>query len=119
MEKPTPQTPRKLPTTKHYLTLFLSVFALGAAFLTYFKYQYTNLHLRYLFQESAASIIPTSAVSKSGTEVLTLSPTSNIKGKKFDRFVTIWLENQDYDIAAADRQFYSYISLIHIQDLCY
>lgn len=101
MEKP--QTRRKGPTTKHYLTLFLSIFALGAAFLTYFKYQYTNLHLRYLFQESAASIIPASTVSSTENGVLTLSPTSNIKGKKFDRFVTIWLENQDYDTAAADR----------------
>jgi hypothetical protein len=103
MEKPTPQTPRKLPTTKHYLSLFFSVFALGATFLTYFKYQYSNLHLRYLFQESAASIIPASAVSSTETEFFTSSPTSNIKGKKFDRFVSIWLENQDYDIAAADR----------------
>ncbi len=103
MEKPTTQTPHRLQTTKHYLSLFLSVFALGAAFLTYFKYQYSNLHLRYLLQESAANIIPASVVSSAETEVSTLSLTSNIKGKKFDRFVTIWLENQDYDIAAADR----------------
>ncbi|KAI4717707.1 phosphoesterase-domain-containing protein [Aureobasidium sp. EXF-10727] len=33
---------------------------------------------------------------------LTLSPTSNVKGKVFDRFVTIWLENTDYDKAASD-----------------
>ncbi|PNS14250.1 hypothetical protein CAC42_6763 [Sphaceloma murrayae] len=30
------------------------------------------------------------------------SPTSAIKGKAFDRFVTIWLENTDYEAAAAD-----------------
>ncbi|KAI0553183.1 phosphoesterase family-domain-containing protein [Xylaria curta] len=33
---------------------------------------------------------------------LTLSPTSNVKGKTFDRFVQIFLENQDYSIAAGD-----------------
>jgi hypothetical protein len=33
----------------------------------------------------------------------TLSLVSSIKGKKFDRFVSIWLENQDYTIAADDR----------------
>lgn len=33
---------------------------------------------------------------------LTLSPTSNHKGKAFDRFVVIWLENTDYYKAASD-----------------
>ncbi|KAI3324443.1 phosphoesterase [Xylariaceae sp. AK1471] len=33
---------------------------------------------------------------------LTLSPTSNVKGKTFDRFVQIFLENQDFEIAAGD-----------------
>ncbi|KAI0128295.1 acid phosphatase [Xylariales sp. AK1849] len=32
----------------------------------------------------------------------TLSPTSNIKGKAFDRFVVIWNENTDYEMAAGD-----------------
>jgi hypothetical protein len=53
-----------------------------------------------------ASTMNTSVVSGFDAEAataLTFSPTSNIRGKKFDRFVTIWLENQDYDIAAADR----------------
>lgn len=31
------------------------------------------------------------------------SPTSNILGLHFDRFVTIWLENTDYNQAASDR----------------
>jgi hypothetical protein len=44
-----------------------------------------------------------SAVEAARATALTLSPTSSIKGKTFDRFVSIWLENQDYDIAAADR----------------
>ncbi|PSS05183.1 phosphoesterase family-domain-containing protein, partial [Coniella lustricola] len=33
---------------------------------------------------------------------LTLHPTSNIQGQSFNRFVTIFLENQDYRIAAGD-----------------
>lgn len=34
---------------------------------------------------------------------LTRSPTSDVKGKVFDRYVSIWFENTDYDMAAADR----------------
>ncbi|XMA14844.1 hypothetical protein WAI453_007635 [Rhynchosporium graminicola] len=33
------------------------------------------------------------------------SPTSNIVGKTFDRFVTIWFENTDYSMAAGDPNF--------------
>lgn len=33
------------------------------------------------------------------------SPTSNVKGKVFDRFITIWFENTDFDTAQADRMF--------------
>lgn len=32
------------------------------------------------------------------------SPTSKVKGKAFDRYVSIWFENTDYDMAAADRE---------------
>jgi acid phosphatase len=35
---------------------------------------------------------------------LTESPTSKVKGKAFDRYVSIWFENTDYDKAAADRK---------------
>lgn len=34
--------------------------------------------------------------------VKTASPTSNVTGKAFDRFVVIWLENTDYNIAYGD-----------------
>ena len=34
----------------------------------------------------------------------TLSPTSSVPGKTFNRFVNIWLENTDYDMAAGDRK---------------
>ncbi|KAF4628201.1 hypothetical protein G7Y89_g9949 [Cudoniella acicularis] len=36
---------------------------------------------------------------------LTESPTSHVKGKVFDRYVSIWFENTDYDMAAADPNF--------------
>jgi len=35
----------------------------------------------------------------------TESPTSHVKGKVFDRYVSIWFENTDYDMAAADRKY--------------
>ena len=35
----------------------------------------------------------------------TESPTSHVKGKAFDRYVSIWFENTDYDMAAADPNF--------------
>ena len=38
---------------------------------------------------------------------ITKSPTSNVKGKAFDRYVSIWFENTDYDMAAADRKSYT------------
>src|SRR5271167_883065 len=41
-------------------------------------------------------------VAKARATALTLSPTSNVPGKTFDRFVTIWLENEDYSVAIAD-----------------
>lgn len=103
MEKSTPKQPDKGPTAKHYLAIFLSIFTLGAAFLIYFKYHFINTNLSHLFNKPAANTIDASAVSVVDHEHLTFSPTSNIKGKTFDRFVTVWLENQDYDIAAADR----------------
>ncbi|KAH6654882.1 acid phosphatase [Truncatella angustata] len=45
---------------------------------------------------AAASVAAARATAK------TSSPTSNVKGKAFDRFVVIWLENTDYDMAAGD-----------------
>lgn len=43
------------------------------------------------------------AVAKAKATALTESPTSNVAGKTFDRFVSIWCENTDYSMAAADR----------------
>lgn len=43
-----------------------------------------------------------SDVAAAAATALTLHPTSNIPGQSFDRFVQIFLENQDYDIAVGD-----------------
>ncbi|CAG8961198.1 hypothetical protein HYFRA_00013254 [Hymenoscyphus fraxineus] len=45
------------------------------------------------------------AVEKARATALTLSPTSNVQGRSFNRFVTIWCENTDFDIAAGDPNF--------------
>jgi hypothetical protein len=45
------------------------------------------------------------SIAAARATALTLSPVSSVKGKTFDRFVQIFLENQDYDIAVGDRQF--------------
>ena len=36
------------------------------------------------------------------SEAPTLSPTSQVKGRTFNRFVQIWFENSDFDIAWND-----------------
>ncbi|TVY50119.1 Acid phosphatase [Lachnellula occidentalis] len=45
------------------------------------------------------------AVAKARATALTESPTSNVAGKTFDRFVAIWCENTDYSMAAGDTNF--------------
>lgn len=45
-----------------------------------------------------------SSVDAARATALTLSPTSHVRGKTFDRFVNIWLENTDYDMAFGDRK---------------
>lgn len=46
-----------------------------------------------------------SSIAQAAATALTLSPTSNVVGKTFDRFVQIFLENQDFSIATGDRGF--------------
>lgn len=43
-------------------------------------------------------------LQRRASEVPTLSPTSCVKGKAFDRIAIIWLENTDYDKAIGDRE---------------
>jgi hypothetical protein len=45
-----------------------------------------------------------SAVAAARATALTESPTSNVVGKTFDRFVVIFCENTDYSMAAGDRK---------------
>jgi len=72
------------------MRLFLILAVLVAcATVGYSKEQYTST--------AVAAVDPARATAK------TLSLVSSIKGKKFDRFVSIWLENQNYTIAADDR----------------
>jgi len=47
----------------------------------------------------------TIAVASAKATALTESPTSNVVGKTFNRFVTIWCENTDYDMAFGDPNF--------------
>lgn len=56
----------------------------------------SNAQTQYTATKSA-SVAAARATAK------TLSPTSSVKGKTFDRFVNIFLENTDFDMAAADR----------------
>ncbi|KAI0414417.1 acid phosphatase phoa [Xylaria grammica] len=44
----------------------------------------------------------TAEVAAAAATAKTLSPTSHVKGKAFDRFAIIWLENTDYDMALND-----------------
>ncbi|TVY45515.1 Phosphate-repressible acid phosphatase [Lachnellula subtilissima] len=44
----------------------------------------------------------TASVEAARATAKTLSPTSSVKGKTFDRFVNIFLENTDFDMASAD-----------------
>ncbi len=55
------------------------------------------------FAQTQYTSTAASAVAKAQATALTLSPTSNVAGKRFDRFVTIWCENTDYSMAAGDR----------------
>ncbi|CZR64177.1 related to phosphate-repressible acid phosphatase precursor [Phialocephala subalpina] len=70
---------------------FQLLFIMGTATSTLAQTQYT----------STAS----SAVAKARATALTESPTSNVVGESFNRFVTIWCENTDYSMAAADTNF--------------
>lgn len=53
-------------------------------------------------QYSYNTATSTAAVEAAAATARTDSPTSNVCGKAFDRFVTIWLENTDFTAAQAD-----------------
>ncbi len=47
----------------------------------------------------------TADVAKAAATALTSSPTSNVKGKAFDRIAIVYFENQNYDKSIGDREF--------------
>ncbi|KAI1469502.1 phosphoesterase-domain-containing protein [Daldinia caldariorum] len=52
--------------------------------------------------ENQYTATATCDVAKARATAKTLSPTSHVKGKAFDRLAIIWLENTDYDMAIGD-----------------
>ncbi|KAJ6111481.1 Phosphate-repressible acid phosphatase [Penicillium sp. IBT 18751x] len=73
--------------TKKSLAVFIGALALAAAKTTTVEYP-TDAEV----EAAAATVVP-------------LSPTSNVKGRAFDRFVNIWIENTDFDTTASDANF--------------
>ncbi|KAJ5635020.1 uncharacterized protein N7484_008333 [Penicillium longicatenatum] len=55
-----------------------------------------------VYAQSQYTSTATAAVAKAAATALTLSPTSSVAGLTFDRFVQIWLENEDYSAAIKD-----------------
>ncbi|OTB04975.1 hypothetical protein M426DRAFT_57788 [Hypoxylon sp. CI-4A] len=52
--------------------------------------------------ENTYTATATSDVEQARATAKTLSPTSDVKGKAFDRLAVVWLENTDYDMAIGD-----------------
>ncbi|KAI1631572.1 acid phosphatase phoa [Biscogniauxia mediterranea] len=52
--------------------------------------------------ENTYTATATSNVAQAAATAKTLSPTSHVKGKAFDRIAIIWMENTDYDMAIGD-----------------
>jgi hypothetical protein len=57
-----------------------------------------------VYAQSQYTSTGTAAVAKAAATALTLSPTSSVAGLTFDRFVQIWLENEDYSAAIKDSE---------------
>ena len=52
-----------------------------------------------VYAQSQYTSTATAAVASAAATALTLSPTSSVEGLTFNRFVQIFLENQDYSAA--------------------
>ncbi|KAJ5432293.1 uncharacterized protein N7458_011449 [Penicillium daleae] len=55
-----------------------------------------------VYAQSQYTSTGTAAVAAAAATALTLSPTSSVAGLTFDRFVQIWLENENYSAAIKD-----------------
>ncbi len=57
--------------------------------------------------ENVYTATASASVAAAAATAKTSSPTSKVKGKVFDRYVSIWFENTDYAKAIADREWLS------------
>ncbi|KAJ5198539.1 Phosphate-repressible acid phosphatase [Penicillium cinerascens] len=73
--------------TKKSLAVFIGALALAAAETTTVEYP-TDAEV----EEAASTVVP-------------LSPTSNVRGLAFDRFVQVWIENTNFQTTADDANF--------------
>ncbi|ORY00906.1 phosphoesterase family-domain-containing protein [Clohesyomyces aquaticus] len=74
--------------------MFLSLFTIAFSASTVFASTWPSPP-----EQTTIKLSP-SEISASRASAPTLSPTSNVEGKAFDRIIQIWLENTDYDTAA-------------------
>ncbi|KKF94772.1 Acid phosphatase [Ceratocystis platani] len=58
--------------------------------------------------ETAYTATAAADVAAAAATAKTSSPTSKVKGKAYDRYVSIWFENTDYEKAAGDANFKSF-----------
>lgn len=72
-----------------------------------------------VYAQSQYTSTGTAAVAKAAATALTLSPTSSVAGLTFDRFVQIWLENENYSAAIKDSEWPMLwdLNILHIANL--
>jgi hypothetical protein len=63
-----------------------------------------------VYSQSQYTSTGTAAVAAAAATALILSPTSSVAGLTFDRFVQIWLENEDYSAAIKDSEYLASLS---------
>jgi hypothetical protein len=89
---------------KRVLFSFLTVlFCSSLALYLYLDMRFNSVAVVVATCATALCEAASADVEAARATALTLSPVSSIKGKRFDRFVNIWFENTDFDMAAGDR----------------
>ena len=110
-EQPSSPGPWAVPTKHLKAIALLSTAILVATFVLYFEAAMRTLTLTALAvlgvaaQKEEPNIYTaskTDPVYDAQATAPTITKTSHVRGKAFDRFVTIWLENTDYQKAAGD-----------------
>jgi len=82
-----------------WIVFYVAMLSLSALAVVYLFIPWTVAQTQYTSTGAAA-------VAAARATALTLSPTSSVPGKTFDRFVNIFLENTNFDMAAGDRKIY-------------